>query len=385
MDIASNVIEYNCPCCGAGLSFGADPQKLVCQYCDNTFDIDAIKAINETAAEDADQIEVPIAHGEEWSESDKRVVHSFTCPSCGGELITDENTAATFCPFCDNPTILEGRVSNGVRPEGVIPFKTTKEDAKNAFLALCKGKPLLPKDFTANHRLEKITGIYVPFWLYDCDSVTDARYKATRIHTWADSHYTYTRTEHFMLIRGARGGFQGIPMDGSSKMDDTTMESIEPFDYSQMVDFDTAYLSGFFADKYDVESDAGKERIRQRVHTSMDQLIQPTLIGYSSVLPTSRNLQVSNTKAKYVLLPVWLLNTKYAGETYTFAMNGQTGKMTGTFPICPKKSLAWFSGICAGVTLLGTLLGMMNETLCFDPQLPAPDFGRSPTRIGRPT
>ena len=145
-------------------------------------------------------------------------------------------------------------------------------------------------------------------------------------------------------------------MDASKKMDNTIMESIEPFDYSQIVDFETAYLSGYLADKFDVEHTAGEERIRQRVDSSMDAMIQSTLIGYTTVIPIHKNLQIEHSKAKYVLIPVWMLYSQYKDKTYVFAMNGQTGKMTGTFPICPKRSAAWFAGICAGVAALVTLI-----------------------------
>ena len=148
-------------------------------------------------------------------------------------------------------------------------------------------------------------------------------------------------------------------MDGSSKMEDAFMESIEPFDYSQMVPFDMAYLTGYLADKYDVPSEQGKDRIRQRVEQSMEDKIQASLLGYATVIPTNRQIQIHHSKAKYVLLPVWMLNTKYNGKIYTFAMNGQTGKITGSLPICRKRSIAWFAGICAGATLLAYLFQLM--------------------------
>lgn len=263
--------------------------------------------------------------------------------------MTDEVTAATFCPYCGNPTILPGRISGGLKPDGVIPFKLGKEDAKAAFLQLCKGKPLLPKFFAQEQQVEKITGMYVPFWLYDCESDFFASYRATKVRHWSDSRYHYTKTSYFHLNRGAIADFSGIPMDGSRKMDDTVMESIEPYDYSQLVDFETAYLSGFLADKYDVQASDGESRIRERVTVSMDELIAPTLVGYNSVLPTVKKVNIHHSKAKYVLLPVWMLSTRYKGKTYTFAMNGQTGKMTGELPICPKRCWAWFGSIAAGV------------------------------------
>ena len=356
MDPSVNVIEYKCPCCDAGLIFGEDSQKMVCQYCDNTFDLETVKEYNaQQHKADASSVAWDDLQPQPMAAEEEDTLHSFTCPSCAGVLMTDLQTAATFCPYCGNPAVIPNRVSGVLRPDGVIPFRSSKEDAKAAFLRLCKGKPLLPKFFREDQQLEKITGIYVPFWLYDCKSELDGTYKATRIHTWADRDYNYTKTDHYMLTRQAGAAFSGIPMDGSSKMDDTFMESIEPYDYSQIQSFDTAYLSGFLADKYDVEAASGENRIRQRVDSSMNELLQSSLLGYHTVVPTSRQLQVSHSKARYVLLPVWLLNTNYKGKIYTFAMNGQTGKMTGSLPVCPKRTAAWFAGIAAGATLIANL------------------------------
>lgn len=360
MEQRANILEYKCPCCNAGLVFGSQTQKMTCEYCDNTFEIDTVRAYNdsiEAAAPDSFSWEQE--EKQEWTEAEQNVLNGFQCPACGGEILTDDTTAATFCPFCGNPTIVPTRLSGTLKPEAVLPFQKSREDAVAAFLKLCKGKPLLPKDFTSQQQLEKITGMYVPFWLYDCDADFSGSYKATRIHRWSDSRYHYTRTEHFLLNRKGKADFTGIPMDGSTKMEDSFMESIEPFDYSQMVPFEIPYLSGYLADKYDVPSENGKERIRQRVEQSMEDNVQKSLLGYATVLPTSRQIQIHHSKAKYVLLPVWMLNTKYNGKIYTFAMNGQTGKMTGSLPVCKKRAAIWFAEICAGVTLLVHLLQMM--------------------------
>ena len=358
MDSPNNVLEYKCPCCNAGLVFGEETQQLKCEYCDNTFDIETVKVFNESN-QDSQEFHWEVPDHQEWSEEDCQTMRSFVCPSCGGEIISDETTAATFCPYCDNPTIMPGRLSGGMKPDALIPFKTSKEDAKTAFRNLCKGKPLLPKLFLQESQIDKITGIYVPFWLYDCSGSMDGSYKATRIHRWSDSRYHYTKTDHFLLKRAADAAFVGIPMDGSSKMDDTFMESIEPFDYREIVNFDTAYLTGFYADKYDVPSENGEERIRQRVSNALDDQLQNTFLGYATVVPTAKQLNIRHSKARYVLLPVWILNTKYNGKIYTFAMNGQTSKMTGTFPVCPKRTAMWFTGIFAGVSVVATLLQLL--------------------------
>lgn len=360
MTTVDSVLEYICPCCGAQLRFSDSSQSMQCDYCDNQFEMDTVLEYNNTLHEsDGSDFHWDDYRRQELTSQERDTLRAFTCPSCGGEIMSDDHTVATFCPYCESPTILTGRASGTIKPDGVLPFKLGKADAEQAFRKLCKGKLLLPKFFTQESRIEKITGIYVPFWLYSCSGSIHGSYKATRVHSWSDAHYHYTKTDHYLLRRNASANFSGIPMDGSSKINNTIMESIEPFHYDDMVDFDTAYLSGFFADKYDVEASEGEERIRQRVSTSINDLIQNTFIGYSSVVPTSRQLHVSNSNAKYVLLPVWMLHTRYGNSTYVFAMNGQTGKMTGTFPICPKRSAAWFAGIAAVVTAITMLLQIL--------------------------
>lgn len=349
----AQVLEYKCPNCGAGLPFHEGSQKMTCQYCDSSFQIDEVIDYNDHLMKDeVESITWEASTSEEWNADDAQNIRSFTCPACAGELMTDDVTVATFCPYCGNPSILPGRISGGLKPDAVIPFKLSKGDAKEAFLRLCKGKPLLPKFFKEEQQIEKITGMYVPFWLYNCDSDFFGNYRATRVHHWSDSRFNYTKTSYYHLVRHASADFEGIPMDGSQKMDNAVMESIEPFDYSQMVDFETAYLSGFLADKYDVQASEGESRIRERVTVSMDELIAPTLAGYHSVIPTVKKINIHHSKAKYVLLPVWMLTTRYKDKTYTFAMNGQTGKMTGELPICPKRCWAWFGGIAAGIAAL---------------------------------
>ena len=356
MEAENQILEYKCPNCGGFLQFGENHQKMLCPYCESQFDIEEVLNSEANLESCEPEFQWDESPSQQWSDTEQAQLRTYICPACGGQILTDETTAATFCPYCENPTIMPAQVSGGLKPDGVLPFRKSKADAEEAFRNLCKGKPLLPRFFAEEHRMEKISGIYVPFWLYDCDSDFHGDYKATRVHTWADRDYTYTRTDHYHLVRAADSEFVSIPMDASRKMDNAIMESIEPFDYSQIVDFETAYLSGFLADKYDVESGEGQERVRERVSASMSSLISGTILGYHSVIPINTRLNVTHGRAKYVLLPVWMLHTKYKDKTYVFAMNGQTGKMTGTFPICPKRTALWFGGIWAGTTALLTLI-----------------------------
>jgi hypothetical protein len=192
--------------------------------------------------------------------------------------------------------------------------------------------------------------MYVPYWLYDCSAEYDGSFKATRIRKWSDSRYHYTKTDHYLLRRRARAAFAGIPMDGSSKMEDAFMESIEPFDLSEAVDFNTAYLAGYLADRYDVDSGESIQRANERIRKSTADTFAETAGGYTTIIPVSTGIQLKNGCAKYALYPVWLLNTTWNGKKYTFAMNGQTGKMVGDLPMDKAAYKRWLFGIAGVVT-----------------------------------
>ncbi|MBQ7726513.1 MAG: hypothetical protein IJT66_05145, partial [Clostridia bacterium] len=204
--------------------------------------------------------------------------------------------------------------------------------------------------------IDEIKGIYVPFWLFDADTDSNIRYRGTRTRHWSDSRYEYTETSFYSVVRGGTIPFAHVPVDGSSKMPDDLMESIEPYDFSEAVDFQTAYLAGYFADKYDVGEDASIDRANERIRNSVTAAFSETAQGYTTLTPESVGIDIQNGKAKYALYPVWLLNTAWKGNRYTFAMNGQTGKLVGNLPMDKKLFAAWFSAIAAGVSAIAFLI-----------------------------
>ena len=204
---------------------------------------------------------------------------------------------------------------------------------------------MLPKVFHTENHIDEIRGIYVPFWLFETDADANIRYKATRVRMWSDSRYNYTETSFFSVLRSGTIGFEQVPVDGSTKIPDDLMESIEPFDFSQAVDFQTAYLAGYLADKYDVTAEQSVKRANDRIKQSTADAFASTVIGYSSVIPESTSIRLHNGKAKYALYPVWLLNTEWDGKKYTFAMNGQTGKMVGDLPLDKGAYKRWLFGL----------------------------------------
>ena len=351
------VLEYKCPCCGGAIEFNAKLQKMKCPYCDTEFETEALQAYEEDkAVQEEDQLNWDTKAGREWQDGEESTLSSYVCKSCGGELVCDENTAATSCPYCGNPIVLTGRISGTLKPDYVIPFRLDKKAAKEALRNYIKGKKMVPKLFKDENHLDEIKGIYVPFWLFDADAQAHIRYRATRIHTWADRNYTYTRTSHFAVIRDGEVGFRQVPVDGSSKMQDDLMESIEPFDFSRALDFETAYLAGYLADKYDVSADDSISRANDRIRKSTSDAFASTVHGYAAVTQEQASIKLNNSQAKYALYPVWLLNTSWNGKNYTFAMNGQTGKFVGDLPLDKKAFALWAGGIGAIAATVGFAL-----------------------------
>ena len=245
-----------------------------------------------------------------------------------------------------------GQFKGDLRPDYIIPFKLDKKAAKAGFEKHLSGKRLLPKVFKSQNHIEEIKGVYVPFWLFDTDAKAKIRYRATTVRTWSDSEYDYTETSHFMVHRGGSIGFERVPVDGSSKMADDLMESIEPYNFEDAVDFQTAYLAGYMADKYDVTAEQSIERANERVKQSTEDVFADTVTGYATVVPESTSIQLKNGKAKYALYPVWMLTTSWNGNNYIFAMNGQTGKFVGDLPVDKVAACKWAVGLTVVCSIL---------------------------------
>ena len=345
------LFEYKCPNCGGSIEFDSQTQKMKCPYCDSEFDVEALKSMDNRLNEtEPDAFEWDENSNSQWDEDEAQHMCVFVCKSCGGEIVVDENTAATSCPYCDNPVVLAGRLSQTLKPDFVIPFKLDKNAAKDALQKYTKGRKFAPKLFKTENKLDEIKGLYVPFWLFDSEAKAAVNFSATRTTTWRDKKYRYTKTDHFDIFRSGTMSFENIPVDGSTKMPDELMESIEPFNFAEAVDFQTAYLSGYLADKYDVTMENSVGRANERIKSSCEETLRNTVSGYETVMTNSSSVQTSGGVAKYALYPVWIIHTIYKGERLTFAINGQTGKITGNLPVSNAKLAALF----AAITVLGT-------------------------------
>ena len=345
--------EYKCPNCGGVVKFDSSTQSMKCPFCDAEFEIAALEEHQKDVSANTEDNYGWDAQGagQEWDSDELNNMIGGACPSCGAEILGDKNTVATSCPNCGNTQIVVRRLEGELKPDYIIPFKLEKKAATDALIKFYNKKRLLPNCFKKGNRVSEVQGVYLPFWLFDAVTEGHINYKATRTKVWMDRNYKYVKTDFYSVVRDGSLGFEKVPVDGSEKMDDAYMDSLEPFDYEKMEDFQTAYLSGYIAEKYDEDADKCKERAGKRMKATVETEFRKSVTGYQTVIKESSTVNVKDGKVNYSLFPVWILNTKYKKENYMFLMNGQTGLFIGRLPVDKGKFfkyLALFTGIIGG-------------------------------------
>lgn len=321
----ANVVSEKCPACLAPLKFDTKSDSFKCEYCGNVYsllDLEEYKKNNK-------KFEL-----EKMSDMD-----GYRCSSCGAEIITLDNTASTSCVYCKNTAIIKERLTGLYAPSKIITFKFSRDDAIEAFKKKCKGRLLIPKQFSDVNNIQDMEGLYVPFWLFDCSNDTKLEANCTKVTSWSDIRYHYTKTDTYLVSRSGVLNFEQIPNDGSSRFDDKIMSAIEPFDYSEFKDFNMSYLSGFISEKYDVDNEKAFLVTTERIKNDSKKYLLDSINSYTTktVKQNSNSIELKNTS--YALLPVWVLNIKFKDKIYHFAYNGQTGKMVGEIPVDLKKFL----------------------------------------------
>ncbi len=332
----SNVTDQKCPSCRAPLRYSPKTKGWDCEYCKTHFTLQDLKKVR--------------------TEKEKKQKHPFssagyTCKNCGANILVSEHTTATTCVYCRSTALIDERLENELTPNSILPFKKTKEEAIEAFKKMGIRKWFVPKEFTSSKNIQEIQGIYIPFWLFDfCLEATIAG-KGIRLSTWITSDYQYTKRDTYHFEREGKFPFYDIPVDGSKHFDDALMNSIEPFDYKELVSFDGAYLSGFLAEKYDQTKEEVQSVAVDRAATTVIERLERGLTYNSHTIET-KTMNPTNLDGEYVLLPVWLLNIKYKDQIYPFAMNGQTGKMIGDIPVQKSKVILFFILLSLVLSLL---------------------------------
>lgn len=376
------VVQYKCPNCGADMRFDATTGLLKCDACGNTMKIEDMPHI-ETEDESDGKEDAPEVNpfGEEdikdeggaaneipsdpnsgeahFTEADAENTVVYKCKNCGAEVVTTKDTAATVCSFCGAPVVIGERVTGALQPKYVIPFKITKQEAQEKFKKWCGHGLITPRGFMNGDRIKNITGLYVPYWLYDVNSKGYADATCTRVKTYTRGNYRYTETSYFHVYRGFNMQYAKVPVDASERMNDELMDKAEPFNYADIKDFNAPYLAGYLAEKYDYKAEDLANRLNAKVSKYVNEFVAKQFTGYHSVRYNSRNIDNVRQNEYYAMLPVWMVSYDYKNNEHMFIMNAQTGKVVGKPPISKAKTVAWFlgtSGIAFAIMRLLTMI-----------------------------
>lgn len=370
------VIQYKCPGCGADMQYDSQSQKLKCDSCGREMDVEeAVYSgadVDEGSSKDAPEPELYSAEHIPDETEFERIApeqgastyvddegRQYMCKNCGAVVVTTADTIATHCSFCGAPVMLGDRLTGQLAPAKILPFEISREQAGEAFRKWCHNGRLTPRGFMSADRVKNITGMYVPFWLYDLEGNGEADATATRVRTYTRGNYIYTETKYYHVYRRVHLAYRGVPADASKKMDDTLMDRLEPFPYEKLKSFQVPYLAGYLAEKYDYTDEDMMPRVNARVNNYADEYLRSTISGYSTVSFNRKDIHLQKVNAHYTLLPVWMVCYDYQDTEHIFAMNGQTGKIVGKPPLSKEKIAAWFAGISAGVFALFRLITLL--------------------------
>ena len=329
-----SVLDNKCPGCGAKIDFNPVNQLWDCQYCGSKFTLEEMQK-----HDNASNVSVNVVE-QVMPEETMNNIDIYHCKNCGAEIMADETTTSTFCVYCGSTAILKDKIEQGRAPNYIIPFKKVREDAVEAFKKITRFKPLMPKCFKEVRNIEKISGVYIPFWAYDLEANGEIEFEARDVTTWSDSRYRYTKVDKYAVRKSGHFDFNKVLADASSRFSDELMDSIEPFNYDDLKAYNHAYLSGFLAEKYDVKESEGLDRAIERTNNTCVGLVANT-VGHMQKSVAYNGMLVNAKKIHYIMLPVWMVNINYNNKMYTFAMNGQTGKIVGNIPIGIKETIIW--------------------------------------------
>ncbi len=371
----NRALDSKCPNCGNVLKWNPTAYAWKCEACDSLFTLEELQKRRNSAAATDNNVQVKkdeevTADNNQQFEDNSKVeegvkieltaikegeMDEYHCGNCGASIMTTPETVATKCPYCNNTTILKQKLDGGVYPTKVIPFKKVRKDAEEGFYNIAKGKLFAPKDFHVASKIKDVSGVYVPFWIYDISANGDIIFSCTDTRSWTSGEYRHTEVKTFHTTINGDIKYVKLPVDGSSHFDDGLMDSIEPFDYNELKDYNHAYLSGFLAEKYDVnEQQAFARAVARAKASTIDTYGSKTRHQTETPIKDSVTYRIENVE--FAMFPVWMVNIEYNGKFYTFAMNGQTGEIVGNIPISWGRVILFtslfFIVVCAVLFLL---------------------------------
>lgn len=385
------VISYKCSNCDGELVFNPKMQKYRCEYCASAFSQEELAQMQPATEEEKPARDTGAAFGTEPTPSGTKKETGtkeetaasagaadntensrkkeekagagneegmvYNCPSCGAQIVTDDTTAATFCYYCHNPVVLSGRVSGEFLPHKIIPFTIDRKQATDKFMEYVHTKKFVPKAFFNKSQIEKISGVYFPYWMVDMDMAGSMQAEARNVRVWRSGDTEYTETKVYRIEREGDIHLEDITRNALKKANSKLSERILPYDVSKVQKFHMGYLSGFLAEKRDIERKELEANVENEAKEYGKKLLRETVNGYSSVSVHNCHMNFQKENWDYIMLPVWTVTYKGKdGKIYYYSMNGQNGNVSGELPIDYKK--VWLLSIVIFIVVL--ILGLIG-------------------------
>ena len=323
---------FVCPNCGANINFDPGKQLLHCDFCDTDLSPDEV-----IQKDDAEEHTYTESEADESSETGYKEYTTtiYTCKECGGEILANDNTVATFCSYCGASTVLSSRVGKERAPEYIIPFKITKEQSAELYKKAVSKALFAPKYMKEDTVIDKFRGIYMPYWVYDFRENRPATLRGQKDHRSGD----YIIHEHFDINLEVDAQYKGLSYDASSQFSDTLSEAIAPYDFSTAVPFNTSYMSGFYADAADTEASLYQRQCRTIVTNEIYNRVakDPAVKSITLKKDSSSNLAPETCESDLGYFPVWFLSCRHKDRVSYAVINGQTGEVATDMPVDYKK------------------------------------------------
>lgn len=312
-----------CKSCGSDVRFDPETQRLQCDACGANDPISSAEALAAESQEYAD-------------------IKEYTCPQCGGTIYTTDSTAATFCSFCGSSVVLECRHAEFEKPDGIIPFRVTQDEAKAAYLAKIRKALFAPSYLKDDKKVEKTRGIYMP---YQAACYHAEGYAAIQsLHHRTSGNYDITETMRDTMNVDVT---MDVSHDALREFSNVISEGISPFDFDDTKEYSPEYLSGFYADKADVGKEIVQGDVAEEAKVLCEDAIVKKAIKGNQLKKVEQMPNVTCHSVNTILCPVWFISNKQSNGSVSYAaVNGQTGEVAAEIPI-DKSKFFLISGIIA--------------------------------------
>jgi len=325
---------FKCKNCGGNAVYDPDKEAMCCPHCDSIDSQEKLEGVDYQS-----------------------------CINCGAPITPLEFTSATKCPNCGSYIIFDERVQGEYTPHLILPFKISKNKATEMIRGEFKKRVFTPSSFLSAASLKKMEGTYVPFFMYDYDVDAVFRGKGTKVRKWTTGNTEYTETSYYSVERDMDVSFDKIPVDASVNMDDKIMDLMEPYDYKALESFQEHLMSGFLGERFSQTIDELEPRAKEKSARDTRQMLRESVSGYTTLSTEREEIRMTPKGRNYALLPVWIYHYNYQGKTYTYHVNGQTGKVIGVTPVSKPKVMGYSATVFGLCMVAGFLAYAMSFLL----------------------